>query len=241
MEKISVDGRFVPTINGGHGSGNFGHSGRPGKVGGSGNGQGKIAQTKGGKAKSSTQESATAWMKKNISFPEDVTKTDMDFDEIMSRMANGEDFYEFTGITDSMDREKVFDEISKRTGLNYDDVYNLWLDRSGNGKKYADELVLSPRMRKIRKSEYGTKNYDEARLRDMVHSVWAYDGDKDSNKYLHDPESYTKLSDKERKKVIDDEWKYLDEHCVTRPAGMDDEGLSYVSTQYRPSEAKKRK
>ena len=241
MEKISVDGRFVPTINGGHGSGNFGHSGRPGKVGGSGNGQGKTAQTKGRKAKSSTQESATAWMKKNISFPEDVTETDMDFDEIMSRMANGEDFYEFTGITDSMDREKVFDEISKRTGLNYDDVYNLWLDRGGNGKKYADELILTPRMREIRKSEYGTKNYDEARLRDMVHSVWAYGGDKDDNKYLHNPESYTKLSEKERKKVIDDEWKYLDEHCVTRPAGMDDEGVSYVSVQYRPSETKKRK
>lgn len=36
MERISVDGRIIPTINGGHGSGNFGHSGRPGKVGGSG-------------------------------------------------------------------------------------------------------------------------------------------------------------------------------------------------------------
>lgn len=36
MEKYSVDGRVIPTINGGHGSGNWGHSGRPGKVGGSG-------------------------------------------------------------------------------------------------------------------------------------------------------------------------------------------------------------
>ena len=40
MERISIDGRIVPTINGGHGSGNFGHSGRPGKVGGSGTGKG---------------------------------------------------------------------------------------------------------------------------------------------------------------------------------------------------------
>lgn len=38
MEKISIDGRVVPTINGGHGSGNFGHLGRPGKVGGSASG-----------------------------------------------------------------------------------------------------------------------------------------------------------------------------------------------------------
>ena len=40
MEKISIDGRIIPTINGGHGSGNFGHAGRPGKVGGSGKGSG---------------------------------------------------------------------------------------------------------------------------------------------------------------------------------------------------------
>ena len=33
--KYSIDGRVIPTINGGAGSGNFGHLGRPGKVGGS--------------------------------------------------------------------------------------------------------------------------------------------------------------------------------------------------------------
>lgn len=35
MERYSIDGRLVPTLNGGAGSGNFGHAGRPGKVGGS--------------------------------------------------------------------------------------------------------------------------------------------------------------------------------------------------------------
>ena len=40
MEKTSIDGRIIPTINGGYGSGNFGHSGRPGKVGGSGKSSG---------------------------------------------------------------------------------------------------------------------------------------------------------------------------------------------------------
>lgn len=44
MEKYSMDGRIVPTINGGHGSGNFGHSGRPGKVGGSGKGTGSAKE-----------------------------------------------------------------------------------------------------------------------------------------------------------------------------------------------------
>lgn len=48
----SIDGRITPTINGwkkfdngGKGSGNFGHSGRPGKVGGSGKGKGSEGGT----------------------------------------------------------------------------------------------------------------------------------------------------------------------------------------------------
>ena len=44
MEKYSIDGRIVPTINGGAGSGNFGHLGRPGKVGGSSKGSGERAE-----------------------------------------------------------------------------------------------------------------------------------------------------------------------------------------------------
>lgn len=35
MERYGIDGRLIPTINGGAGSGNFGHAGRPGKRGGS--------------------------------------------------------------------------------------------------------------------------------------------------------------------------------------------------------------
>lgn len=48
LKMQSIDGRVIPTINGfkayngGKGSGNFGHAGRPGKVGGSGKGQGSV-------------------------------------------------------------------------------------------------------------------------------------------------------------------------------------------------------
>lgn len=49
IEKVDLDGRVVPTINGfkeyengGKGSGFFGHMGRPGKLGGSSKGSGKI-------------------------------------------------------------------------------------------------------------------------------------------------------------------------------------------------------
>lgn len=57
-----LDGRVVPTINGfkeydngGKGSGNFGHSGRPGEVGGSGDGRGGSESTS-EKTKSSMSE-----------------------------------------------------------------------------------------------------------------------------------------------------------------------------------------
>lgn len=246
MEKISIDGRVIPTMNGGHGSGNFGHSGRPGKVGGSGSGKGAA------KSSSKTKESATEWMKKNISFPEDVKSSEnMDFDEIVARMNDGEDFYQFTGLTDSIDREKVFDELAKRTGLDYDSIYSLWLsgdDRDpaerdkaafAAGVEYAKSLTQSPRLTELKKSGKGIEN-DEMRLRDMVSSVWTYGDGKDS-KYLTDESKYTSLSKKEMSKIVDDEWKYLDEHCVTKPAGTDSEGVSYRSIQYRPSEAKKKK
>lgn len=63
MEKISIDGRVIPTMNGGHGSGNFGHSGRPGKVGGSGSGKGAA------KSSSKTKESATEMDEKEYIIP----------------------------------------------------------------------------------------------------------------------------------------------------------------------------
>lgn len=245
MEKISIDGRVIPTMNGGHGSGNFGHSGRPGKVGGSGSGKGAT------KSSPKSKESATDWAKENLSYPEDLAETNMDFDEIVARMNDGEDFYGFFGGIDSVDREKVFDETAKRTGLDYDSIYSLWLsggDRDpaerdkaafAAGVEYAKSLTQSPRLTELKKSGKGIEN-DEMRLRDMVSSVWTYGDGKDS-KYLTDESKYTSLSKKEMSKIVDDEWKYLDEHCVTKPAGTDSEGVSYRSIQYRPSEAKKKK
>ena len=289
--------------NGGKGSGNFGHAGRPGEVGGSassgggassstkytkadqikdqykaglitesemkglidkaekdGSAKDEVKKTETKKQKNTeampnkkSQESATAWAKKNFTSGEQITDKDMSFDEVLARMVDGEDYYKFMG-SDSVDREAMFSEMAKRTGLDYDDIYSAWMgDRSGQARRYIGELTRSPRHRELKQRDSagfdawrktGTtdkflnpKERDEKGLRDMVSSVWTYGGGKDS-KYLHD--GFKSLSDKERKKIIDDEWKYLDDNCTTSYAGEDSEGGSYRSIKYRPSDKKKK-
>lgn len=39
----------------------------------------------------------------------------------------GHDFYEATGVTDSIVRERVFEELSKRLDCEYSDIYDAWL------------------------------------------------------------------------------------------------------------------
>lgn len=289
------------TKNGGAGSGNFGHAGRPGERGGSaptGSGgytkadqiedlhkAGQITKAERdellAKAKSNktaseqvekpksaeelkpkpnakSQESATEWAKKHIDNPQYLNDKDISFDEIVGRMSAGDDFYNMFGQIDSVDRERVFEETARRTGLGYDDVYNLWQGEwTRAGADYVEALKESPRMRELKVKEkemwaqrdgggeamdraMSEKERDERYLRDMVGSVWAYDGDKNDNRYLHGPDRYPSLTEKEKSKAIDDEWKYLSEHCITRPAGTDSEGVSYNTVVYAPSLAKKK-
>ena len=298
----SMEG-FAAYENGGKGSGNFGHSGRPGEVGGSApSGSGASGSTKkytkadqikdqykaglitegemkglldkaekDGSAKDEvkkpetkksdntkampnkkSQESATEWAKKNFTSGEQITDKDMSFDEVLARMVDGEDYYQFMG-SDSVDREAMFSEMAKRTGLDYDDIYSAWMgDHSGQARRYIGELTRSPRYRELKQRDsagfdawratgsqdkfLNPKERDERNLRDMVSSVWTYGGGKDSE-YLHD--GYRSLSDKERKKIIDDEWKYLDDNCTTAYAGEDSEGVTYRGIKYRPSSKRK--
>ena len=215
----------------------------------------KDKKSESGKAHSNkkSQESATEWAKKNFTSGEGLPSKDMSFDELLARMVDGEDYYELMG-SDSVDREAMFSEMANRTGLEYDDIYKAWMgDMGGQSRRYTDELKKSPRLRdldRLNESGFqhwqktgkqdlllGTKEHDERNLRDMVRSTWTYGGGKDSE-YLHD--GYRSLSDKERKKIIDDEWKYLDDNCTTAYAGTDSEGGSYRSIKYRPSSKKKK-
>lgn len=296
-------------INGGKGSGNFGHSGRPGKIGGSapeGSGgstkkseytkadqikdfykAGQITEAekdellakakadgtdkdKVEKPKKKTQrktqsqkadEDIYEWGKKNLSFPEDMRHNEKaSFDQMLARMYDGDDFYEEFGDVDSADREKVFDEMAKRTGLDYEDIYNTWLNghevglklndenyeraiqSKQNVEKYLQSLIESPRLRELNKKGYSKlskKERDEQNLRDMVSSVWTYGGGKDSE-YLQkgisphtSREQYANLTEKERKKIVDEEWDYLDKNVESSPAGTDSEGVSYQSLSFK--------
>ena len=289
-------------LNGGPGSGNFGHAGREGKIGGSapsgsGGSSKKSDYTKADQIKdfykagqiteaerdellaeakadgtdkdkvekpkektqpkqSKTQPQKAAediyeWGKKNLSYPEDMRHNEKaSFDQMLARMYDGDDFYKEFGDIDSVDREKVFDEMAKRTGLDYEDIYNTWLNghevgpklndeiykraiqSKQNVEKYLQSLIESPRLRELNKKGYSKlskKERDELNLRDMVSSG------KDSE-YLRkgtsphtSGEQYANLTEKERKKIVDEEWDYLNKNVESSPAGTDSEGVSYRS------------
>lgn len=293
MKKLNHAEELI--MNGGAGSGNFGHAGRPGERGGSapqgaytksdqikdlhkagqitdserdellakakadGTDKDRVESLK-EKTKQQPQpekaaEDIFAWGKKNLSYPDDMRHNEKaSFDQMLARMYDGKDFYKEFGDIDSADREKVFGEMAKRTGLNYDDIYYTWLqgheidlDSSNvnyeaavkaerNVRQYLQKLTDSPRQRELEQisSKRGRteKEDDEHSLRRMVASVWTYGDGKDSS-YLTDEARYTSLTPKEKKKIIDDEWDYLDKHVDTGYAGTDSEGVTYQSRRFR--------
>ena len=51
----------------------------------------------------------------------------MTFAKLFLGMVHGAEVYELIGVGDSLIRERVFAEIAKRMGCDYDVVYNIWL------------------------------------------------------------------------------------------------------------------
>lgn len=64
-------------------------------------------------------------------FPDDelgyIIDPDATFADAVKFMAYGGEVYEYLGVVDSLVREKVFSKIAAITGVEYEDVYNLWL------------------------------------------------------------------------------------------------------------------
>ena len=64
-------------------------------------------------------------------FPTDTLgieiKQTVTFADVLDAISNQRDVYETLGVHDSLVRERVFEELSKRLGKDYDDVYELWL------------------------------------------------------------------------------------------------------------------
>ena len=72
------------------------------------------------------------------------------FDDVFAGLKNHRDFYEMVGVYDSIVRERIFDEIAKSKNISYDEVYNLWLDESVNGRnaRHKGKLAESDRIRR---------------------------------------------------------------------------------------------
>lgn len=64
-------------------------------------------------------------------YPDDDLGASIDpqltFDRALNAVAFGGGFYDALGVGDSVVRERVFHELSERTGIAYDDIYGTWL------------------------------------------------------------------------------------------------------------------
>lgn len=61
----------------------------------------------------------------------------------LETMAKGGDIYDYMGVGDSLVRERLFTRLSEMLGLDYDHVYELWLNQ-----------VVSPELR-VKAAENG--------------------------------------------------------------------------------------
>ena len=52
---------------------------------------------------------------------------DLSFSDLVFEMVNGKDFYDTLQVSDSVVRERVFERIAQIYGVDYNDVYSLWL------------------------------------------------------------------------------------------------------------------
>ena len=72
------------------------------------------------------------------------------FAEINRRMHNGEDFYDICECTESVQREYVFQELSRIYKTEYDFWYYLWLDSGRKDPIYAKALKALKKDKKLK-------------------------------------------------------------------------------------------
>jgi len=56
----------------------------------------------------------------------------------MEILSNTENTYSLLGVTDSVVRERVFEEISKRTNIPYEKIHNMWMGKQASKKVKSD-------------------------------------------------------------------------------------------------------
>ncbi|MBO5416745.1 MAG: hypothetical protein J6A83_08970 [Clostridia bacterium] len=69
------------------------------------------------------------WYRKE--YPNDIVGCDLNkeatFEGLAECIDNGEDIYEYIGVSDSIIRERLFVKLSELVGVNYEVIYQEWL------------------------------------------------------------------------------------------------------------------
>jgi len=128
------------------------------------------------------------WYIKN--YPADDLKNKLDdkntFEDLWNGLGKNKDIYEVIGIGDSLIRERLFGHLAKLKGVDYDVVYNKWLDdretgdnvdkRNKEGMIYALQEFISAGTI-ANKTDYS--NYDKiAEIRSKAIQYYEKNGDK---------------------------------------------------------------
>lgn len=68
------------------------------------------------------------------------------FVDLLYTIQEGNDVYEFLGVSDSVIRERLFTELANRIAKSYDFVYDLWLAKDFNhaiaGVDFSESLNI---------------------------------------------------------------------------------------------------
>lgn len=146
-------------INGGKGSGNFGHAGRPGMIGGSGDGVG--GSSKESKSAKSSDKSAKGSGKSSKSFDKDPSKTDKTRTKVPKGDLLGDKIKDIDGLNYNAENDCVYankefmrnDDINNRT-------YGWGQVEFGTDKSLTKRFTIHEKNGKIQITSGGA--YDDA-------------------------------------------------------------------------------
>jgi hypothetical protein len=66
------------------------------------------------------------------------------FDDVYSALERGDDIYKVIGVNDSIVRERIFYELSRRRNVDYDVIYDMWLNGGDDGLDDLEECQTKP-------------------------------------------------------------------------------------------------
>lgn len=109
------------------------------------------------------KESATDWYAKAFKSDKKMApKNGVTFEQLYESLKKGENIYDKMGVGDSIVRERVMSEMADRLGVDYDHVYDLWLNGGEKGsesrkKKQEESIALMDKLLKQTNIDPGVK------------------------------------------------------------------------------------